>query len=155
MEFTFAIIKPDAVERGHHHAILDFMSKNFEITDMVMTKWNVGLAQTFYAEHLGKPFFGDLVTFMSSGPLICAVLVGPDAVSRWRFLIGETNPEKAAPGTMRSLYGRRGWPVMYNAVHGSDSIESAAREILWVKDAIVRGNLPGFGDLARARVQNH
>lgn len=142
-ERTFAIIKPDAVERGYHPDIISDMHPRFEIADMLMTTWSPALASEFYREHSDKPFFKDLVEFMSSGPLICLVLTGDNAVSRWRALIGPTDPARAAPGTLRERYGRKGWPIMYNAVHGSDSVERAEREIHWMASAI--SGLPRFG----------
>ena len=125
---TFAIIKPDAVKNNHTHDILSMIkSHNFDICKMehkVLTKNKV---QGFYAEHNGKPFFDDLVQFMTSD--ICILLElegGPNAILDWRDLMGSTDPAQAAEGTIRNKFAES---VGKKAVHGSDSAEAAQREL--------------------------
>ena len=117
---TLALIKPDAY--NHIGKILDSIYKNgFTINRMKMLRMSVEIAQNFYAEHKGKPFYEDLVKMMSSDVIVALELVADDAVNKWRQLIGPTNPEKAraeAPKSIRALFGTNG---NNNAVHGSDS----------------------------------
>lgn len=123
---TFTMIKPDAVEKGYTGAILNKINASgFRIVSMKMTQLSRRDAELFYAIHKDRPFFGDLVAFMSRGPIVAAVLEKDNAVNDFRTLIGSTNPEEAAVGTIRKLYASS---VGENAVHGSDSDENAAIE---------------------------
>jgi len=123
---TFTMIKPDAVAAGHIGAILAQINKaGFKIVAMKYTKLSAEKAGEFYAIHRERPFFGELVEFMSSGPIVAAVLQKDNAVAEFRTLIGSTNPAEAAPGTIRALYAKN---IGENAVHGSDSDENALIE---------------------------
>jgi nucleoside-diphosphate kinase len=123
---TFTMIKPDAVEDGNIGAILnDICAAGFKIVAMKFTKLSKEKAGEFYAVHKERPFYGELVEFMSRGPIVAAVLEKEDAVAAFRTLIGATNPANAAPGTIRAKYAKS---VGENAVHGSDSDENAAIE---------------------------
>ncbi len=123
---TFTMIKPDAVEAGHIGAILDkITAAGFKIVAMKYTQLSRRDAQEFYAIHKERPFFGELVDFMTRGPIVAAVLEKDNAVEDFRTLIGATNPAEAAEGTIRKLYARS---IGENAVHGSDSDENAAIE---------------------------
>ena len=127
MNRTFTMIKPDAVENGHTGAILEKInSAGFRIVGMKKTQLTVADAKAFYAVHKERPFFDELVSFMTRGPIIAAVLEKENAVSDFRTLIGATNPAEAAEGTIRQQYATS---VGENAVHGSDSDENAAIEI--------------------------
>ena len=123
---TFTMIKPDAVANGHIGAILEqITSSGFRIVALKMTQLTVQGAQEFYAIHSERPFFGELVAFMTSGPIVAAVLEKDNAVDDFRTLIGATNPAEAAEGTIRKKYATS---MGENAVHGSDSDENAAIE---------------------------
>lgn len=123
---TFTMIKPDAMKKGHAGAILDKISKEgFRLVALKMTKLSAEKAGEFYAIHKERPFYGELVEFMSSGPIIAAILEKQNAVAAFRELIGATNPAQAAEGTIRKLYASS---VGENAVHGSDSDENAKIE---------------------------
>lgn len=123
---TFTMIKPDAVKGGHIGAILKMINEaGFTIKAMKYTKLSSEKAGEFYAVHRERPFYGELVEFMSSGPIVAAVLQKDNAVADFRTLIGATNPADAAPGTIRALYATN---VGENAVHGSDSDENAQIE---------------------------
>ena len=123
---TFTMIKPDAVEKGHIGAILSKIdASGFRIVSIKMTQMSKRDAQMFYAVHQERPFFDDLVSFMSRGPIIAAILEKENAVDDFRTLIGATNPEEAAAGTLRKEFATS---VGENAVHGSDSDENAALE---------------------------
>ncbi|MFA0087304.1 nucleoside-diphosphate kinase [Vibrio sp. 10N.286.49.C2] len=127
LERTFSIVKPDAVERNLIGEIYHRIEKaGLSIVAAKMVRLTDDQAKGFYAEHEGKPFFGALREFMTSGPIMVQVLEGENAISRYRELMGKTNPEEAACGTIRSDYALS---MRYNSVHGSDSPESAAREI--------------------------
>jgi len=120
------MIKPDAMRNGHAGAILDKITKaGFRVVAMKMTKLSTEKAGEFYAIHKERPFYGELVNFMSSGPIISAILEKDDAVSSFRKLIGATDPAKADEGTIRKLFAAS---VGENAVHGSDSDENASIE---------------------------
>lgn len=120
------MIKPDAVKGGHIGAILnDIAAGGFKIVAMKMTQLTKDKAGEFYAVHKERPFYGELVDFMSSGPIVAAILEKDNAVADFRTLIGATNPADAAPGTIRAKYAKS---VGENAVHGSDSNENAAIE---------------------------
>lgn len=123
---TFTMIKPDAVKAGHIGAILnDINTGGFKIVAMKYTKLSAEKAGEFYAVHAARPFYGELVEFMSSGPIVAAILEKDNAVEDFRKLIGATNPADAAPGTIRAKYAAS---IGENAVHGSDSDENAAIE---------------------------
>ncbi|MCB0645701.1 MAG: nucleoside-diphosphate kinase [Saprospiraceae bacterium] len=123
---TFTMIKPDAVRAGNIGAILkDIQEGGFKIVAMKYTKLSAEKAGEFYAIHKARPFYGELVEFMSSGPIVAAILEKDNAVEDFRKLIGSTNPADAAPGTIRAKYATS---IGENAVHGSDSDENAAIE---------------------------
>ena len=123
---TFTMIKPDAMKNGHAGSILDrIIKEGFRIVALKMTWITPQKAGEFYAVHKERPFYGELVDFMSSGPIIAAILEKPQAVNAFRTLIGATNPAQAAEGTIRKLYAAS---VGENAVHGSDSDENARIE---------------------------
>ena len=123
---TFTMIKPDAMSKGHAGAILDKIIKSgFRIVALKMLKLSPEKAGEFYAIHKARPFYGELVEFMSSGPIIAAILEKSEAVSSFRNLIGATDPAKADEGTIRKLFASS---VGENAIHGSDSNENAAME---------------------------
>lgn len=123
---TFTMIKPDAMKNGHAGAIIDrIIKEGFRVVALKMTKLSSEKAGEFYAVHKERPFYGELVEFMSSGPIIAAILEKKNAVSSFRELIGATNPAQAAEGTIRKLYAAS---VGENAVHGSDSDENARIE---------------------------
>ena len=125
-EITFTMVKPDAVRAGNSGAILAQISKaGFRIKAMKMTHLTVNKASEFYEVHKERPFYDELVEFMTSGPIVAAVLVKENAVEDFRKLIGATNPVDAEPGTIRALYATN---VGENAVHGADSDENALRE---------------------------
>lgn len=120
------MIKPDAVENGYIGAILDkITAAGFKIVAMKYTQLSKRDAEIFYAIHKERPFFGELVEFMTRGPIVAAILEKDNAVDDFRALIGATNPEEAAEGTIRKLYAAS---IGENAVHGSDSDENAAVE---------------------------
>lgn len=123
---TFTMIKPDAVEKGYTGPILEkITAAGFKIIAMKLTQLTRRDAEIFYAIHKERPFFNELVTFMTRGPIVAAILEKENAVEAFRTLIGATNPEEAAEGTIRKLYAAS---VGENAVHGSDSDENAAIE---------------------------
>ena|SRR5882672_248158 len=123
---TFTMIKPDAFSKGHSGAIIDrIIQAGFRIVAMKMIKLSPEKAGEFYAVHKARPFFGELVEFMSSGPTVAAILEKKNAVADFRQLIGATDPAKADEGTIRKLYAAS---VGENAIHGSDSDENAGIE---------------------------
>ena len=123
---TFTMIKPDAMKNGNAGAIIDrIIKEGFRIVSLKMTKLSAEKAGEFYAVHKERPFYGELVQFMSSGPIIAAVLEKDNAVTAFRDLIGATNPAQAAEGTIRKLFAAS---VGENAMHGSDSDENAKIE---------------------------
>ncbi|HZX59725.1 MAG TPA: nucleoside-diphosphate kinase [Mucilaginibacter sp.] len=123
---TFTMIKPDAVGNGHIGAIIDHIIKGgFKITAMKYLWLTSEKAGQFYAVHAARPFYKDLVDFMSSGPIVAAILEKDNAVEDFRKLIGATDPTKAEPGTIRNLFAKS---IDANAVHGSDSDENAQIE---------------------------
>lgn len=120
------MIKPDAMKNGHAGAIIDrIIKEGFRVVAMKMTKLSAEKAGEFYAIHKERPFYSELVEFMSSGPIIAAILERENAVAAFRDLIGATNPVQAKEGTIRKLYAAS---VGENAVHGSDSNENAKVE---------------------------
>ena len=132
MQQTLIIIKPDAVRNRYAgHIVTRFEQEGFVIKEARLMTLDRKDAESFYAEHKGKPFFDGLVAFMSSGPCLPIVLEGSDVILRVRALIGATQPAKAAPGTIRALYAGalRGEDGAANAIHASDSPVSASREI--------------------------
>ena len=127
VERTLSIVKPDAVARNLIGEIYRrFESNGLRIVAAKMLRLSQQQAEGFYAEHDGKPFFADLVAYMTSGPVVVQVLEGDDAIAANRRLMGATNPAEADPGTIRADFAES---VEANAVHGSDSPQSAAREI--------------------------
>ncbi|MBI5282433.1 MAG: nucleoside-diphosphate kinase [Candidatus Solibacter usitatus] len=129
MERTFAIIKPDAVAAGHSgHIIAMIEEAGFRILAMRSQHLTRAVAEGFYAVHKGKGFFDELIEFMTEAPVILLSLERDNAVAQWREVMGATNPESAAPGTVRKLYGAS---IGRNASHGSDSVENAAIELNW------------------------
>jgi nucleoside-diphosphate kinase len=130
---TLILVKPDAFERGLTGEVLGrFERKGLRIVALKLLTADEEIANRHYAEHTDKPFFGELVEFITGGPLVAAVFEGIEAVSAARQLIGATNPIDAAPGSIRGDYAVE---VTFNLVHGSDSDESAAREIeIWFPD---------------------
>ncbi|AGA77266.1 nucleoside-diphosphate kinase [Echinicola vietnamensis] len=123
---TFTMIKPDAFAEGHSGAILKMIEEaGFKIVAIKATQLTAELAGKFYAVHKERPFYNDLCNYMSSGPIIAAILEKDNAVTDFRALIGATNPADAAEGTIRKLYAKS---IEANAVHGSDSDENAEIE---------------------------
>jgi nucleoside-diphosphate kinase len=123
---TFTMLKPDAIENGHMGKIIDMIiNAGFRIKAMKYTSLSVAQAQEFYAVHSERPFYGELVEYMTSGPIIAAILEKENAVADFRNLIGATDPSEAADGTIRKYYAES---KGRNAVHGSDSDENAAIE---------------------------
>jgi nucleoside-diphosphate kinase len=124
---TLSIIKPDAVEKHKIGAIIDRLeTEGFKIVAMKQVHLTLAEAQGFYTVHRERPFFGELTTFMSRGPIVVMVLERDNAIAKYREVIGATDPVKAAAGTLRKLYGR---DVGENALHGSDSPETAQFEV--------------------------
>jgi nucleoside-diphosphate kinase len=127
MERTFAIIKPDAVERRLVGKILSRIEDaGFTVRGMRMQHLTKTEAEGFYAVHRERPFFGGLTDFMSSGPVVVMALEAPDAIRKWRNLMGATDPAKAEGGTLRNEFGSS---IERNATHGSDAPETAAFEL--------------------------
>jgi nucleoside-diphosphate kinase len=127
MNKTFAMIKPDAVQSGNAGKIIAHIQQaGFRIAGMRLTQISRQQAEKFYEVHAQRPFYGELVEFMSSGPSVVLALTAEGAVQRWRDTIGATDPAEAADGTIRKLYAES---KGRNAVHGSDSDENAAAEI--------------------------
>ena len=125
-DLTFSIIKPNSVRTGKTGPILAMINEaGFEIAAMKMLKMSLYQAETFYEIHRERPFFVDLVEFMTSGPVIVMILKHENAVEDFRKLIGATDPAKAEPGTIRKIFAVS---VQMNAVHGSDSVENAMKE---------------------------
>ena len=126
-ERTFSIIKPDATERNLTGAINQVIEKaGLRVVAQKRVLMSRREAETFYAVHKERPFFGELVTFMMSGPVVVQVLEGENAVQRYREIMGATNPENAGDGTIRKLFARS---LGENSVHGSDSLDNAQTEI--------------------------
>ncbi len=126
-EMTFSIIKPNGVKKNVIGPVIELFEKNgLKVAAAKLTVLSRKKCEEFYAEHKARPFFGELVDFMTSGPVMLMVLSGEGAVMKNREVMGATDPKKAAPGTVRALYGDS---VGENTVHGSDSPASAEREI--------------------------
>ncbi len=127
LEQTFAIIKPDAVQAAQTGKIISMIEENgFEILRMQKGLLSKELAEIFYDVHKEKPFYGELVEFISSGPVIVIALQKENAIADWRKLMGATNPEEAEEGTVRKQFAKS---IGQNAVHGSDSPDTAKREL--------------------------
>jgi len=127
LERTFGMIKPDAVKNGHVGKILAFIEENgFRIVAMKTKRISKHEAEAFYAVHRERPFFSGLVTFMTEGTVVALVLEREDAVTKWREIMGATNPANAAEGTIRKRFAES---IERNSVHGSDAPETAAVEI--------------------------
>jgi len=125
-EWTLCIIKPDAVSRKHQAQILQrIIDEQFEIATLRLEQLSRPAVEGFYAIHRERPFFGELVDYMTSGPVVLAALRRKDAVAHWRKVIGATDPRKADAGTLRRQFGS---DLTSNAVHGSDSAENGLRE---------------------------
>ena len=127
MERTFGIIKPDAVAKGHAGAILAAIEETgFKLVGFKKVRLSTAQAQAFYEVHKERPFYNDLVKFMTEGPVVVMVLEKENAIADWRKLMGATNPEKADAGTLRKRFAEN---IERNVVHGSDGPETAAIEI--------------------------
>lgn len=123
---TFTMLKPDSVENGNIGAILEkITTSGFRIVAMKLTQLTTADAKAFYAVHKDRPFFDDLVDYMTRGPIVAAILEKENAVKDFRTLIGATNPSEAAEGTIRNMFAES---ISQNAVHGSDSDNNAAIE---------------------------
>jgi len=145
---TFAMIKPDVTSTGHAGEVLSAMERWFTVTDVLCTQWPRNVMEEFYGHHREKPYFSELMDFMTSDRVYAVVLRGPEdgsqAVQSWRDLIGATDPRKADSRSIRARFGNKDGIIMRNAVHGSDSLDSAMREIDLVNQRLC-GN---FGDVA-------
>jgi nucleoside-diphosphate kinase len=121
------MVKPDAVTRGAYGDIIAHVLRNrFQVVNLRMLSLNREMAEQFYDVHRERPFFQDVVDYMTSGPVVALEIQGPDVVEKIRVLIGATDPAKAAPGSVRYMYGSS---IQNNAVHASDSTESAKKEL--------------------------
>ncbi len=132
IERTFAMVKPDGVRRGLVGEIITRLEKKgFKIIDMKLMTASQALVEEHYGEHKGKPFFDGLVSFLSGGPVVAMCIEGEQVIGEWRRMMGATRPWESAPGTIRFEYATT---VDENVAHGSDSAESAARELgIWFK----------------------
>jgi nucleoside-diphosphate kinase len=127
LERTFGIVKPDAVAAGAIGGVIDLIEKShLKIVGLRYLKMSQEQAQGFYAVHKARPFFGDLVKFMTSGPCVVMAIEGENAIAKYREVMGATDSKKAAPGTIRAKYGT---DIEKNAVHGSDSPDNAKVEL--------------------------
>ena len=127
METTFAMLKPDCIERKLTGKVIDFiLDHDFEIQRLKKLHLSTRQAESFYYMHKGKDFYEPLIKFMTSGPVIPMVISRKDAIEKFREVIGKTDPEKAASGTLREMYAT---DIRHNVVHGADSPENATREI--------------------------
>lgn len=127
MERTLILIKPDGVQRGLiGNIITRIENRGLKLAGLKLMQVSEELAGKHYAEHKERPFFGDLVAFITSGPLVAMAVEGPNAIAQMRKIMGSTNPQDAAPGTIRGDFALT---VAYNIIHGSDGPESAAREL--------------------------
>ena len=127
LERTFGIVKPDAVAAGAIGGVIDLIEKShLKIVGLRYLKMSQEQAQGFYAVHKARPFFGDLVKFMTSGPCVVMAIEGENAIAKYREVMGSTDSKKAAPGTIRAKYGT---DIEKNAVHGSDSPDNAKIEL--------------------------
>jgi nucleoside-diphosphate kinase len=129
MELTCMLIKPDGVAEGHVGEIVSRIEQEgFAIRGLRLLRLTRTEAEAFYAIHAGRPFFEELVTYMTGGPIVALALEREDAVAHLRKIIGATDPAQAEPGTIRALFGRN---IGVNTVHGSDSMENGRREVLF------------------------
>lgn len=130
MSYTFSIIKPDAISKGNQAAIIRrIINSGFSIAASNRRELSKAEAEEFYSIHKGKPFYDDLIQFMTSGPVyVMAIYSKENAVEKFRLLIGDTDPNKSKIGTIRNLYGT---DIGKNAIHGADSDENAKKEILF------------------------
>ncbi|PIE89330.1 MAG: nucleoside-diphosphate kinase [Acidobacteria bacterium] len=136
VEKTFAIIKPDSVQAGHMGEIIAMIEKDgFKIVAMKLMHLTKSQAEGFYYVHKGKGFFDELVDFMTEGPIVALILEKEGAIKAWRDLMGATNPEEAAEGTIRRKFGTH---IGRNAAHGSDAVETAAYETAYFFNAMER-----------------
>lgn len=127
MENTFVMVKPDGVQRGlAGKVIIAIEQKGYKLIGIKILRLSLEMAARHYAEHIGKPFYEKLIEFITSGPVIAMVWQGPNVVKGIRSLMGATNPLEAQPGSLRGTYGA---DMSHNVIHGSDSVESAKREI--------------------------
>jgi len=127
LEQTFAMIKPDAVAAGNTGKIIEMIEKNgFKIIRLIKVQLTPDITETFYDVHKDKPFFSELVEFVTSGPVVLMALEKENAIADWRKLMGATNPAEAEEGTIRKLYAKN---IGENAVHGSDAPETAQKEL--------------------------
>jgi len=127
MENTFVMVKPDGVQRGLAGKVISAIEqKGYKLIGLKILKLSSEMAAKHYAEHIGKPFYDKLIEFITSGPVIAMVWEGPDVVQGIRNFMGATNPLEAQPGSLRGMYGL---DISHNVIHGSDSVESAKREI--------------------------
>jgi nucleoside-diphosphate kinase len=139
IEHTLSMVKPDAVAKGSTwHIIQDMASSGLKPVAIKMVRLNKDQAKAFYAVHKDRPFFGALTEFMSSGQVVALVLEGENAVAKYRELMGATDSKKAAPGTLRHKFGT---DVEMNAVHGSDSVDNARKEICFFFSGFDLANL--------------
>ena len=134
-ERTFIMVKPDAVARGLTGEVLARIERRgLKVTALKMTTMERAVAEEHYGEHRERPFFGELVDFITSGPVVMMRVEGPGVIAVMRTMVGATNPADAAPGTIRGDFALE---VTFNMVHGSDSDESAAREIaIWFPEGV-------------------
>ena len=126
---TLALIKPDAYERGLVGQIMMHMEDNFVVTDVLSSMWTREQASLFYIGHANKPFYQDLIDFMMSAPVTSVILVAPDAIPRWRGMLGYADSRIAPRFSVRGQYGEKGDIIMRNAVHGSETVNDFAREV--------------------------
>ncbi len=131
---TFGIVKPDAFAAGHSGKIIDeILNNGFKIVGMKVMRLTKSQAEGFYYVHKERPFFNDLVAFMTEGPVVAMVLERENAIAEWRKLMGTTNPEQADEGTLRKRFGSG---IERNATHGSDAVETAAFEVSYFFNAM-------------------
>ena len=124
---TLLMVKPDTVADGHYGDIISIVLRNkFQINRVKTVQFTREMAEEFYAVHAERPFYGELVNYIVSGPVVAIEVASENAVTDMRTLIGATNPEEATPGTLRNMYGKS---LQFNAVHGSDSPENAEKEL--------------------------
>lgn len=152
MERTFIAIKPDAVQRGLIGKIITRIEdKGFKIAGLKMIQVTEEIAAKHYAEHIGKPFYPDLVKFITSSPIIAMVIEGENAVAAMRQLMGKTNPANAEAGSIRADFSQE---MSYNSIHGSDGPESAEREIaIYFKPEELCENWQTMSEIMKARLE--
>jgi nucleoside-diphosphate kinase len=153
LEYTLALIKPDAVKANHVGAIIHMIEDSFIIGDMLSSRWDPADVAEFYGEHAGKQFYWDLVKFMSSERIIALTLIAPNAVEKWRQMMGPTDPKSAKEPTIRARFSAMDGIMMHNAVHGSDSDVSANREVNFVRSTLRVA--PRFGEEAYRLIEKY